>query len=613
MDSSDDSRPSKASADDDVQSISRSSREHPEDQTLPLLDSRDAVGMERHRNLMLASLLEDYYRSRALEFLNATNPAQRYTRQSPEVEAVAHRLFTQAGGVLSSSGLISPRATSDEAQAARRRFLTGLDSLVSGSQTPTMIESMRNLMVQTPHIDLGPRPANDLQISLRQPHSPRSHYRSTFREDRILGKGGFGKVYQCYNVLDQKMYAVKKIILPPKLVKSYSNGRHDDLQHILREVKAMAMLDHPNVVRYHATWFEEPQQLPELPSGIGNHNIAEPRSRGRRLLLESHPFDYFSEQAPSGSDGIIFGEDTLSHPSVAKDGTDLDLDNGGWPDDATPALGSFETSSASGSSIFAGGVTESEGAIPHQESLEANVHALYIQMSLYPMTLSQFISPSTSSTTDLRHCFHLVPTLRLISSIHDGLQYIHSKGLIHRDIKPGNIFLSLPAVAFEGGYCNLGCKVCTATDEAAPDPMWLNPRIGDFGLVHQLAKREVPSSSSSVDTETARSAGTTYYQPPRRGEVKDEKIDIFALGVVLVELLCRCETAMERVDMLKDLQTGKIPPDIRRNIRAEGHDADTEDKVIQLVSAMINDDPEQRWSGSQVRERLLELLDRCGG
>jgi translation initiation factor 2-alpha kinase 3 len=220
--------------------------------------------MERHRNMMLASLLEDYYRSRAVEYLNTTNPSQNYTRQSPEVEAVARRLFTQASQVLSSTGLLSSRATSEETQTTRRQYLSGLDSLVAGSQAPNILDSVRDLVAQTSQLNLTSHPSNDLQLTLRQPPPPRSHYNSSFREDRLLGKGGFGRVYQCYNLLDQRTYAVKKIILPPKLVKSLSDGRHDDLQHILREVKAMAMLEHPNIVRYHATWFEEPQQLPEV-------------------------------------------------------------------------------------------------------------------------------------------------------------------------------------------------------------------------------------------------------------------------------------------------------------------------------------------------------------
>ncbi|KAI0394300.1 kinase-like protein [Xylariaceae sp. FL0594] len=601
MDSTRDSRGSRASADDDVQNISRSLRTDSQEHGVPLPDSRDAVGMEGHRNMMLASLLEDYYRSRALEFLTAANPGQSFTRQSREVEAVARRLYAQASDVLSASGLVSAMATSEESQAARRQYLAGLNSIVA---TPSIAGSMRELVATPAQLDLAP-------------HPPRSHYRATFREDRLLGKGGFGKVYQCYNILDQKTYAVKKIILPPKLVKSLSDGKHDDLQHVLREVQAMAMLDHPNIVRYHATWFEEPPQLPGLPGEIGK--LSRPPTQGQQLLIESQPFDYFSDRESSASGGIVFAEDTVSHPSGMGGAVDANDNwtNLGWSENATPALDDVDSFSASGSSIFTGGRGDSARSTPRQSALEANSHALYIQMSLYPMTLSQFISPAATPGLGVRHCFHLVPTLRLMTSIHEGLQYIHSKGLVHRDIKPGNIFLSSPVAGSEGGYCSLRCKQCADAHGESSDPMWLNPRIGDFGLVHQLAQCELPSSSSassaaaSTTPELTNGAGTAYYQPPRKGDVKDEKIDIFALGVVFVEMLCRCDTAMERVGMLKDLQNGKLSPDIRRNIRAEGHTPDIEEQVMRLLSAMIEGDPEQRWSGSQVREALRDILGKC--
>jgi translation initiation factor 2-alpha kinase 3 len=183
--------------------------------------------------------------------------------------------------------------------------------------------------------------------------------------------------------------------------------------------------------------------------------------------------------------------------------------------------------------------------------------------------------------------------------------------LIHRDIKPGNIFLSSAETAFEGGYCNLSCKLCTgSSEEVLPSLRWVNPRIGDFGLVHQLAKGEVPSSSH-ISMESEKDAGTAYYQPPRKGERKDEKIDIYALGVVFIEMMCRCNTAMERVTMLKELQSGKIPSRIRQNIRDEGHGSETEEIVVQLVTSMTDGDSEKRWTGSQVREALQDLLSRC--
>ncbi|KAI0402502.1 kinase-like protein [Xylaria palmicola] len=611
MESADDSTRSHASTDDDVQSISRSSREQFEAQSETLPDSEDVASLERHRNMMLASLLEDYYRGRALEFLNTTEPGQRYDRQSQEVEAVTRQLFGQASQVLSSNGLLSPRATSDESRRLRRQYLSGLDSLIAGSQAPNMLDSMRDLVAQTSQLNLTAHPGNDLQLTLRQPQPhAHSHYRSSFREDRLLGRGGFGKVYQCYNLLDQKIYAVKKVVLPPGLVQSVSDGRHEDLQHILREVKAMAVLDHPNIVRYHATWFELPQQLPELLGGIESATGGV-RRRPQQLLLDSHAYRQDHELDSSASGGIVFGEDTPSHPSVIGSGYDADHMNKGWSEDDSKGLDLLDTTSTFESDIFAGGDSLSGSSHPGHSTLESNSSALYIQMSMYPMTLAQFISPPSPSNAELRHCFHIVPTLCLVLRIHEGLRYIHSKGLIHRDIKPGNIFLSSPIDTADGGYCEISCNLCAESDRAPPaSSRWLNPRIGDFGLVHQLTRGEVPPSSQSA-ADFKNDAGTAYYQPPRKSEKKDEKIDIFALGVVLVEMLCPCSTAMERVGMLKGLQRGEIPAELRQNIRDEGHDSETIERVVQLVSCMIDEDPERRWSGSRVHEALQDLLERC--
>lgn len=335
------------------------------------------------------------------------------------------------------------------------------------------------------------------------------------------------------------------------------------------------------------------------------------RRRPQRLLLDSHAFTRDTGQESSVSGGIVFGEDTQSHPSVIPNMYSRSPINRGWSEDDSSGLGVPDSTSDSESDIFTGGETNGDNSAPRQATSETHACALYIQMSMYPTTLAQFISPS--SGTELRHCFHLAPTLRLMLSIHEGLQYIHSKGLIHRDIKPGNIFLSSPSTTFESGSCDVSCRLCADSNEKVPPgSRWLNPRIGDFGLVHQLAQGEVPASPQ-YSPKSRNDAGTTYYQPPRKSEKKDEKLDIFALGVVLVEMTCRCNTAMERVDMLKGLQRGQLPPELRGNIRDEGHVSETAERVVQLMSSMLDEDPEKRWSGSRVREALLDLLERCHG
>ncbi|KAL7558343.1 hypothetical protein ACA910_000142 [Epithemia clementina (nom. ined.)] len=91
-----------------------------------------------------------------------------------------------------------------------------------------------------------------------------ARYDSEFEELEALGRGGFGSVVRCRNKLDGRDYAIKKVTIQG----GGRGGNHDnnpqaqvqqfqqELARVLREVKILAVLDHPNIVRYFTAWLE---------------------------------------------------------------------------------------------------------------------------------------------------------------------------------------------------------------------------------------------------------------------------------------------------------------------------------------------------------------------
>jgi serine/threonine protein kinase len=77
-----------------------------------------------------------------------------------------------------------------------------------------------------------------------------SKYIREFIELSKLGDGGFGDVYLSKNILDNTMYAIKKINY------RYESHQNINLDLIIQEVQILAKLDHPNINRYYTSWLE---------------------------------------------------------------------------------------------------------------------------------------------------------------------------------------------------------------------------------------------------------------------------------------------------------------------------------------------------------------------
>jgi eukaryotic-like serine/threonine-protein kinase len=96
--------------------------------------------------------------------------------------------------------------------------------------------------------------------------------------------------------------------------------------------------------------------------------------------------------------------------------------------------------------------------------------------------------------------------LEIVSDICSAIEFSHRHGIIHRDIKPGNVML-------------------TTTGQV---------KVMDFGIARALA------SGATTMTQTSAVIGTAQYLSPEqaRGEAVDARSDVYATGCVLFELLC---------------------------------------------------------------------------
>ncbi|XP_067838002.1 eukaryotic translation initiation factor 2-alpha kinase 3 [Heptranchias perlo] len=68
---------------------------------------------------------------------------------------------------------------------------------------------------------------------------------------QCLGRGGFGVVFEAKNKVDDCNYAIKRIRLP---------NRDQAREKVMREVKALAKLEHSGIVRYFNAWLEAPPE-----------------------------------------------------------------------------------------------------------------------------------------------------------------------------------------------------------------------------------------------------------------------------------------------------------------------------------------------------------------
>jgi serine/threonine-protein kinase len=153
--------------------------------------------------------------------------------------------------------------------------------------------------------------------------------------------------------------------------------------------------------------------------------------------------------------------------------------------------------------------------------------------------------------------------LAIVPHLCDALQYAHDKGVIHRDIKPDNILMSVDG----------------------------SVKIADFGL-----SRILGSETQHTLTGTHQVMGTPRYMAPEQLEGThnvDHRADIYSLGVVIYEML-----------------TGELP--IGR-FAAPSQKVEIDVRLDEVVLRTLEKEPQRRYQrASQIKSDVQSITSNSG-
>lgn len=360
--------------------------------------------------------------------------------------------------------------------------------------------ALRNLVEATRHEDSLPG-GNQLEVWPLS-SSPRSalewsRYFKDFEEMEKIGEGGFGDVWKSRHKLDGIEYAVKKIRVKATSVKNILNH--------LREVKTLASLTHNNIVSYKSCWLEPWTTFHDEATDTV-YNQTETSDSSSLELTQSKKVQKDSLRLKSDSFQIDF--------QYSEEQKSTTVRSFGESFSRVERLRALKD--------------EKNALIPHVKLAWA---ILYIQMKLCEKTLRNHLDERNTSS-NFSDCYlpflsspnepvENVP-MRMFLQMCEGLAYIHSKGIVHHDIKPSNVFIT-------------------------QDSESLVLQLGDFGLACPLENND--------DAVRHDGLGTRLYAAPEQLQGQcSKKSDIYSLGVIMIELLSKCVTMMEcfkKVEIIK--------------------------------------------------------------
>ena len=343
-----------------------------------------------------------------------------------------------------------------------------------------------------------------------------------FRIIRELGRGGMGVVYEA----EQKSLG-RRVAL--KVLPLLSTLNPDLIRRFQREAKTAGRLHHANIVpvfgvgESHGFHYYVMQMI----DGVGLDSLID-----ERFLIASAASVPRTNQLDLTTDNCPSQDGTVTEDGLKKRTHTPDASGRATAQFAIPAAGTSGEADAADV-----GTIDEQGAHPENSG---------------PPQLS------------------LREIIRVGMQAADALHYAHDNGILHRDIKPGNLLLDKAGV------------------------LW----VADFGLAKAIETDDITASGNIV--------GTVRYMAPEalQGQA-DGRSDVYSLGVTLYEVLAgrRAWQHTERTQLIQQIFNSGLTP-LRKVDPSLPRDLETV-----IMKATARDLPNRYQSAAEFARDLQNILE----
>jgi tetratricopeptide (TPR) repeat protein len=168
------------------------------------------------------------------------------------------------------------------------------------------------------------------------------------------------------------------------------------------------------------------------------------------------------------------------------------------------------------------------------------------------------------------HRLPIEQAIKIIREVCKGLEHAHAKGIIHRDIKPGNVWLSGDGTA----------------------------KVGDFGLALAVDVSRLTGEGMMV--------GTYYYMPPEQplgGEITP-RADLYSVGAMLYEMVTGRPPFLGDDSVAIIGQHINTPP-----VSPNWHRPDLPPPLAALIMRLLEKDPQKRPATAKEVLAVIEAIE----